>query len=101
MKVAEFQEYARTNHKRPAGTVLCFEEPADLNEVILYGQFRFRLTRQLTRDEFLSRLRENAKHCDEVRAVASARGSLVNLGSLRDVPEPGPEMRYFYAAEVI
>jgi hypothetical protein len=86
---------------RPTGVVLAFTGPNPLNEVILAGHLRYQLTKEITHDEFMAQLRENATHTRSVAATGWVTGSKLDTGESIDAAEPGPEFTHFYAAECI
>lgn len=88
----------------PDEIVLAFDAPVAINEVILQGKFRLRITEELTREEFLRR--------DEAmrsrRGIREASVSTVYPGNKIDMDNaviteggPGSDFRYFYAAELV
>ena len=101
MKFKDAPMYRRETRKRPANPILPFDKPAQLNEVILVGEHRLRITAELTREEFLQRLRANLAHADGVAAQGKGLSGRAELESIEDRSEPSEEIRYFYAAEFI
>ncbi len=101
MRIRDAVDYARRTHQRPANIVIAFNEPVSLNEVILNGPYRLRIVRSLTRAEFMAAVHANLQKKDAVMANTTVTGARMDLAEAEDTLEPGPEMRYFYAAELV
>jgi hypothetical protein len=95
------EDFARKPWKRPTDVVLAFEHPEPVNSVHLAGTLRYRVTKEITREEFLAQLKYNAQFPPCVAATATARASRIDVATAEDQPEPGPEFRYFYRAECV
>ena len=99
MTTLEAIDWAR--RKVPTSTVIASNHPNAIGEVLLQGPYRFRISKELTREEFMRRLRENQTHADAVSGQAFRDGAKLDLETIEDVAEPDPDMTYFYAAELI
>lgn len=98
-KVAEMAERPWMKVK---DMVIAFLEQHPRNEVVFAGTMRYRLTEEITREEFLAQLRENAKYGDHVAAEAPVSGQQVDVaGAVDMVTDPGPEFTHYYRAVVI
>jgi len=85
----------------PKDVILAFSEAHPINEVLLNGPLRYRLTREISRDEFVAQLRKNKLHSDCVSAVAPAEGSKIKAGESREMDAPDKKFTHFYRAECI
>ena len=101
MKFKDAPMYRRETRKRPANPILAFDKPVQPNEVILAGEHRFRITAELTREEFTRRLRANLERPDGIAAAGTAVGARIDWNSVEDRTEPAPDLQYFYAAELV
>ena len=101
MKIEDSVSYMKNRGKRPAGVVLAFEQPQTINEVILYDQWRLRILQSLTRDEFMERLNASRRRSDHTCGMASVKGSRIDLAGAENVDVFPPEMKFFYAAELV
>jgi hypothetical protein len=105
VNIRDAVSYRKLKHKHPADVVLAFAEPQELNSVILYDRWRFRLARELTRDEFVAEIRKHASYPDHVAGVVAVAGNraMVDAAEVRDVdPREVPAgMKYFYAAALV
>jgi hypothetical protein len=94
--------YREKPRKRPAHIVLAFCDRHPLNEVILQDRYRFRLTREITRAEFMATLESNRQRADYVAAEVSTNGARIQIETARDMSgSPTSKYRHFYRAEVI
>jgi uncharacterized protein YnzC (UPF0291/DUF896 family) len=93
----ESVEYFRKNPARTGGIVLAFPHPAAINEVLINGPLRFRITRE----EFMEQLRKNKLRDNYISAVASTTGAKVQAEESTEMDESGEEFTHFYRAECI
>jgi len=85
----------------PADVIMAFSEAHAVNEVLLNGPLRYRLTGEITREEFIDQLRKNKRHPNCVSAVAPGVGSTILTGEATEMDAPGEEFTHFYRAECI
>lgn len=97
----ESVEYFRKNPARTGGIVLAFPHPAAINEVLINGSLRFRITREITREEFMEQLRKNKLRDNYVSAVVPTTGAKVQAEESTEMDEPGEDFTHFYRAECI
>ena len=97
MKPAEFFE----RNLVPTGIVLAFNEARAINEVLLYGSYRVRITREMTRAEFMEALRDNDRYEHSVKVETQMVGSETKFDNAVERDEPPPEFTHFYAAELL
>ena len=84
----------------PANIVLAFTEPRAVGEVLLDGKYRYRITRQIGREEFMEQLLANSCKDDHV-AVESEMKEARITGRRRHSLQPGDEFTCFYRAECV
>jgi hypothetical protein len=97
----ESVEYFRKNPALTGGIVLAFRQPAAINEVLINGPLRYRITREITREEFMEQLRKNRLQDNYISAVAPTTGAKVLAEESTEMDEPGEQFTYFYRAECI
>jgi hypothetical protein len=81
------------------GVVIASDIPAQINEVFVVKPYRYRVVRQLTREEFLRQMAENRRHEDHESRTFSFEGS--RMVTSEDATRPTPEQKYYYAVEVV
>lgn len=101
MKIKDAVSQRKLEGKRPAGVVLAFKYRQTLNEVVLYDQWRFRLVKEITRDEFEAAMAYNVARPDAVLAETKVRRSRIDIENATDRPTIPEGMKHFYRAELI
>jgi len=91
--------YAVRQERRPKGVVIALDIPAEINEVFIVEPYRYRVVRQLTREEFLRQMAENRRHADHESRTFDFEGS--RMLTSKDAAGPAPEQQYYYAVEIV
>jgi hypothetical protein len=98
----ESVEYFRKKPWRvPDGVILAFSEAHPVNEVLINGTLRYRITREITREEFMEQLRKNKLQPNYSSAVAPANGAKILAAESTEMDGPDEEFTHFYRAECI
>lgn len=101
MNIRDAVTYRKMQGKRPTDIVVAFEQREAINEVILYDRWRLRLVKEITREEFMIQLQYHKTRDDRTTASTEVIGARVDIENAKDLQEPSPKMKYFYAAEIV
>jgi hypothetical protein len=100
MNLKESHDFMARRRKRPSGMVLASNTPFEINQVVLCGRWRLRITQALTQAEFLRRHRENRQGPDAVSGMVPLDGARARLEESEEAADAPADWQYFYAAEV-
>lgn len=101
MNLKDAITYRKMQGKKPTDPILAFEDPCEINEVILYDKWRFRILKELTREEFMKSLKEHKAYSDCTSGEATIVGSKTDFTDSKTIDEPDKKYKYFYKVEVI
>lgn len=102
MNLKEAEEYQRRNHKVPQDTIIASSEPFPLNQVFILSKNRFRIKKEITKDEFLQRHFKNLQSKDPAYGEFDLKtNSAIAEPTEENKAFPSPDQKYFYEVELI
>ena len=110
----EMHEWAKQNNRVPSSTIIAATEPYEIGQVVFCAPYRFVISEQISKQEFMREVRSHAKKPNRVRGVFSSipgnetewidpvPGESVTIGIGPEKPDKPPkEHKYFYRATYI
>lgn len=98
MNFAETVRQWQKRGKRPAALVLASQKPLQINQILMCGEWRVKISEVLTRKEFLRRHQENEVKFDGNFGVTPVENSKARLDKSYSATEVPEHCRYYYAA---
>lgn len=101
MNLKDAKKYQDNNpHMIPTGTIIACPEPLEINQVLHLNNFWYKITKELTKEEFDRRHIENLKNKTHVIGEADLEGyKTIPLDTRYKFV--GPDYKFFYEMQVL
>ena len=100
MNTKEAELYQKLTEKMPKDTVIASSEPFEINRVLILSGWCYRVTKELTHEEFYKIHKENLQHANHAVGQMELSGSEYK-GTEENALLPDSDQRYFYSLELL